>query len=351
MEIIYQEQDLKEKFDQALKVWPGRPVLIDKFLENAKEAEIDAIFDGKTLLVGGVMEHIEEAGVHSGDAACVTPPCSLKKPEIKKMLEYTKKIARALKIIGVFNIQFAIQNGKVYILEVNPRASRTLPYLSKATGFPLAKIATRVMLGKKLKELGLKSGILRVPKFAIKEVVLPFDKLEADIVLGPEMKSTGEVMGIDEKFENAFFKAELAAGNSLPLKGNVLISIREDVDPREVARRFHLSGFKIFATKGTAQRISQAKIPVRIVPKISEPERPNILDYIAERKFALVINLPSGKGAKTDEYKMRRALIGYKIPYITTIPAALAAIKAISWQIKKKKLKLEPLGKNFLLKI
>jgi len=346
MEIIYQEEDLKEKFERAFKVWQEeKPVLIDKFLEKAKETEIDAIFDGKELLIGGIMEHIEEAGVHSGDAACVTPPYSLKKSEIEKMIQCTQEIARALKIIGVFNIQFAIQNGKVYILEVNPRASRTLPYLSKVTGFPLAKIATKVMLGKKLKELGLKSRILRAPKFAIKEVVLPFNKLETDIILGPEMKSTGEVMGIDEKLENAFFKAELASGNPLPLKGNVFISIREDIDPKEVARCFYEAGFKIFATRGTANRIATTKIPVRIVPKVSELERPNILDYITKKEIDLIINLPSGGGAKTDGYKIRKAAIDYKISYITTIPAALAAARAIAWQIKKKKLKVEPLRK------
>ncbi len=346
MEIIYQEKDLMEKLGEAFGLWDGKPVLIDKFLDNAKETEIDAIFDGKTLLVGGVMEHIEEAGVHSGDAACVTPPYSLKNKEVAKMLEYAEKIAKQLKIIGAFNIQFAVRNGDVYILEVNPRASRTLPYLSKATGFPLAKIATKVILGRKLKEMGFKQGILKVPKFAVKEVVLPFDKLEGDIILGPEMKSTGEVMGIDEKFENAFYKAELAAGNKLPLKGNVFISIREDIDPRELANLFHSNRFKLFATRGTAGRIRAAKIPVKIVPKVSEPEKPNILDYISEKKIDLIINLASGKGTKTDGYRIRRAAIDYKIPYITTIPPALAAVKAISSQLKNSNLKVHPLRKS-----
>ena len=346
MQIIYQEKDLKEKFAKPFGFWEGKPVLIDKFLDNAKETEIDAIFDGKILLVGGVMEHIEEAGVHSGDAACVTPPYSLKKPEIAKMIDYARKIAKQLKIIGAFNIQFAVRNGDVYVLEVNPRASRTLPYLSKATGVPLAKIATKVMLGRKLKDLGFKQGILKVSKFAVKEVILPFDKLEGDVVLGPEMKSTGEVMGIDEKFENAFYKAELAAGNELPLKGNVFISIREDIDPREVAKLFYASGFKLFATRGTAGRIEAAKIPVKIIPKVSEPEKPNILDYIAKKEIDLIINLPSGGGAKTDGYKIRRGAIDYKIPYITSIPAALAAAKAISFQIKNNNLKVQPLLKK-----
>ncbi|MBU4481558.1 carbamoyl-phosphate synthase large subunit [Patescibacteria group bacterium] len=346
MQIIYQEKDLKEKFAKAFGLWEGKPVLIDKFLDNAKETEIDAIFDGKTLLVGGVMEHIEEAGVHSGDAACVTPPYSLKKIEIEKMLEDTRKIAKALKIIGAFNIQFAVRNGDVYVLEVNPRASRTLPYLSKATGVPLAKIATKVMLGRKLKTLGLKSGILKVSKFAVKEVVLPFDKLEGDVVLGPEMKSTGEVMGIDEKFENAFYKAELAAGNALPLKGNVFISIREALDPRDLAKLFYTAGFKLFATRGTAGRIGFAKIPVKIIPKVSEPEKPNILDYIAKKEIDLIINLSSGGGAKTDGSKIRRAAVDYKITYITTMPAALAAAKSISLQIKNNNLKVCRLLKN-----
>jgi carbamoyl-phosphate synthase large subunit len=347
MEIVYNEADLKEKFEEALRVWEGKPVLIDKFLENSKETEIDAIYDGKTLLIGGIMEHIEEAGVHSGDAACVTPPYSLSKKEIKKMVEYTKRFAKALNIIGLFNIQFAISNGKVYIFEVNPRASRTVPYLSKATGIPLAKIATKVILGRKLKELGFKGGILKPSRYAVKEAVLPFDKLlEADTVLGPEMKSTGEVMGVGRDFPTAFYKGELACGNKLPLGRNVFISIRKDVDPTKIAKLFHSLKFNIFATEGTGKKIKKAKIPVKILPKVSDIEKPNVLDYIINKEIDLVINLPSGKGAKDDEYKIRRAAIDYKIPYITTTPAALAAGKAIASQIKNNNLEVYPLLKR-----
>jgi len=347
MEIVSNEADLKEKFEEALRVWEEKPVLIDKFLEDSKETEIDAIYDGQNLLIGGIIEHIEEAGVHSGDAACITPPYSIAKKEIKKMVEYTKRFAKALKIIGVFNIQFAISNGRVYVFEVNPRASRTVPYLSKATGIPLAKIATKVMLGKKLKEMGFKEGVLKLPYFAVKEVVLPFDKLsETDTVLGPEMKSTGEVMGVGRDFPTSFYKAELACRNKLPLKGNVFISVRKNVNPVKIAEVFCSLGFNIFATEGTGKKIKETKIPVKIVPKISDLERPNVLDYIISREIDLVINLPSGKGAKDDEYKIRRAAIDYKIPYITTMPAALLAGKAIASQIKNNNLEVHPLLKR-----
>ena len=345
MEVIYQEKDLKEKFRRASSVWKSSPVLIDKFLENAKESEIDAVCDGKEVLIGGIMEHIEEAGVHSGDAACVTPPYSLRKEEIEKMIRATETIAKALKIRGVFNIQFAVRQGNVYVLEINPRASRTIPYLSKATGVSLAKIATKVMLGKSLRQLGLRGGILKTPKWAVKEVVLPFDKLETDIILGPEMKSTGEAMGMDKSFENAFYKAELAAGNPLPLKGKVLITIKKEVDPREIAHRFYSLGFKILATEGTAKRIKKTGVPVRVVPKIGQ-KKPNILDLIKKRKINLVINLASGERAKRDEYKIRRALIEHKISYITTIPAALAAVKAIGVQQRNKGISISPLRIN-----
>jgi len=345
MEIIYQEKNLKEKFRRASSVWKSSPVLIDKFLENARESEIDAVSDGKEILIGGIMEHIEEAGVHSGDAACVTPPYSLRKEEIEKMIRGARIIAKALKIRGVFNIQFAVRQGNVYVLEINPRASRTLPYLSKATGVSLAKIATKIMLGKTLGQMGLKGGVLRADKWAVKEVVLPFDKLESDILLGPEMKSTGEVMGIDRSFENAFYKAELAAGNPLPLKGSVLITIKKEADPGPIARGFHSLGFKILATEGTAKKIKKIKIPVRVVPKIGQ-KKPNILDLIRQKKIDLVINLASSEKAKRDEYRIRRSLIEHKISYITTIPAALAAVKAIRSQQKNKGLAISPLRVN-----
>jgi len=349
MEIVYQEKELKEKFQRAFSIWKKeKPVLIDKFLENAKETEIDAIFDGKDLLICGIMEHIEEAGVHSGDACCVTPPYSLTKKEVEKMVEYTKKIATSLKIRGVFNIQFAIQRGRSFVLEINPRASRTLPYLSKATGFPLAKIATKVILGKKLRELKLRSQVLKPKKVAIKAVVVPFDKLEAEIILGPEMKSTGEVMGTGRSFEEAFLKSQLAVGNSLPLKGNVLLSMRREIDPSAIAKRFHSLGFKIFATEGTAKRIKDKEIPITLVYKLSQKKKPNVLDYIKNKKFDLVILIPSPEDfKKKEEYFLQRALILNKISYFTTLPTTLAALRAISWQRRGNKIGISHLRKNY----
>ncbi len=347
MEIVNKEKDLKEKLKKAFGVWEkAKPILIDKFLENAKETEIDAIFDGKDLLICGIMEHVQEAGIHSGDACCVFPPFSLKRGEIEKMVQYTKKIAKSLKIRGVFNIQFAVKEGKVFVLEINPRASRTLPYLSKATGFPLAKIATKVILGKKLRDMGLKEKILKISGFAVKEVVLPFDKLEEDIILGPQMKSTGEVMGRAEKLEPAFFKAQIAAGKNLPLKGNVLLSIKKELSPLELAKKFYSEGFKIFATRGTAKRISKIKIPVRILYKIQEKKKPNVLDYIKQRKIDLAVVVPSEK-TKIQEYKWRRALISFKIPYFSNLSHALMAIKAISWKKRENKLEICPLKKRY----
>ena len=335
MEIVYDEESLVKYVKEAIKVSPEHPVLIDKFLEDAIEAEIDAISDGENVYIGGVMEHIEEAGVHSGDAACVIPPYSLSKETIETMIDYTRKIARELHVVGLINVQFAIKDGKVYVFEANPRASRTVPFVSKATGVPLAKIAAKLMVGHRLSEFGL-GEVAELDHVAVKEAVFPFAKLPGvDVVLGPEMKSTGEVMGIDKDFGIAYYKAELAADTRLPTEGNVFISVRDDEKLRiiPVAKKLKELGLNILATKGTAEVLAAADIDVKIVPKIGE-DRPDILDYIKSDKIDLIINVPKGKGSKDDEFQIRRAAVEHKVPYITTVAAAQAAVKAIE-KIKK----------------
>jgi carbamoyl-phosphate synthase large subunit len=330
MEIIYDEEMLKERITEAFDVSPEKPVLIDKFLDHAIEVEIDALCDGEDVYIGGIMEHIEEAGVHSGDSACVLPPISLSKEIIDKIVEYTRKIALALKVIGLINIQYAVKNNTVYVLEANPRASRTVPFVSKATGVPLAKIAAKLMIGKKLKDFGLKENLF--PKhISVKESVFPFSKLpNVDPVLGPEMKSTGEVMGIDYDFGLAYYKAELGAGMRLPIKGNVLISVRDEDKEAivNIARELEKMGFKIYATKGTAEVLKDNGINVEVVQKVSEG-RPNVIDMMINQKFDLIINTPGGKRGKTEGYLIRRTAVERSIPYITTIPGAIATVNAI----------------------
>jgi carbamoyl-phosphate synthase large subunit len=330
MEIIYDEEMLKERITEAFDVSPEKPVLIDKFLDHAIEVEIDALCDGEDVYIGGIMEHIEEAGVHSGDSACVLPPISLSKEIIDKIVEYTRKIALALKVIGLINIQYAVKNNTVYVLEANPRASRTVPFVSKATGVPLAKIAAKLMIGKKLKDFGLKENLF--PKhISVKESVFPFSKLpNVDPVLGPEMKSTGEVMGIDYDFGLAYYKAELGAGMRLPIKGNVLISVRDEDKEAivSIARELEKMGFKIYATKGTAEVLKDNGINVEVIQKVSEG-RPNVIDMMINQKFDLIINTPGGKRGKTEGYLIRRTAVERNIPYITTIPGAIATVNAI----------------------
>jgi carbamoyl-phosphate synthase large subunit len=330
MEIIYDEEMLKERITEAFDVSPEKPVLIDKFLDHAIEVEVDALCDGEDVYIGGIMEHIEEAGVHSGDSACVLPPISLSKEIIDKIVEYTRKISLALKVIGLINIQYAVKNNTVYVLEANPRASRTVPFVSKATGVPLAKIAAKLMIGKKLKDFGLKENLF--PKhISVKESVFPFSKLpNVDPVLGPEMKSTGEVMGIDYDFGLAYYKAELGAGMRLPIKGNVLISVRDEDKEAivNIARELEKMGFKIYATKGTAEVLKDNGVNVEVVQKVSEG-RPNVIDMMINQKFDLIINTPGGKRGKTEGYLIRRTAVERSIPYITTIPGAIATVNAI----------------------
>ncbi|RLI74166.1 carbamoyl phosphate synthase large subunit [Archaeoglobales archaeon] len=329
MEIVYDEETLKGYIEEALEVSPEKPILIDKFLEDAIEIEVDALCDGEEVVIGGIMEHIEEAGIHSGDSACVLPPISVSEDVINTIIDYTKKLALALKVVGLINIQYAVKD-KVYVLEANPRASRTVPFVSKATGLPLAKIAAKLMMGKKLRELGIKER-LDIKHVAVKEVVFPFIKLlGVDPVLGPEMKSTGEVMGIDYNFGIAYYKAQLAAGMKLPTEGTVFVSIRKEDRQKilPVVKKLKEMGFKITATDGTAGFLRENGIDAEVVLKVSQG-RPNILDVIINKQVDLIINTPSGKRGKTEGFYIRRAAVDYGIPYITTVSGAIAAVKGI----------------------
>ncbi len=343
MEIVYDEASLIRYMEEAIEVSPEKPVLIDRFLEDAIEVEVDALCDGEDVVIGGIMEHIEEAGVHSGDSACVLPPQTLSNEVIEKIVDYTKKMALELKVVGLINIQYAVKDDVVYVLEANPRASRTVPFVSKATGIPLAKIAAKLMCGKKLRELGIKER-LKLNHIAVKEAVFPFIKLPGvDPTLGPEMKSTGEVMGIDYDFGLAYYKAQLAAGMKLPEKGTVFISVKKSDREKivEVARKLKELGFKILATNGTAKFLREHGIEAEVINKISQG-RPNVLDAIINRQIDLIINTPSGKGGKTEGYMIRRAAVDYGIPYITTVSGAKAAVTGIE-AIKRGKLSVKSL--------
>jgi len=342
MEIVYDDSMLEFYMQNALWASPEHPVLIDKFIEDAIEVDVDMIGDGKTFVIGGILEHIEEAGVHSGDAAMVLPAHTLSKKIIEKIREYTYALAKELNIIGLMNVQYAVKNGEVYILEVNPRASRTVPFVSKAIGVPLAKLAAKVMVGKTLKELGFTKEIIP-PYVCVKESVLPFIKFPGiDITLGPEMKSTGEVMGIDRDFGRAFCKSQIAAYQNLPKRGTVFISVK-DKDKRplivEVAKKLKKMGFKIISTEGTAHYLRKHNVEAKIIPRLSQG-RPNLLDFMEKQKVHLIINTVSGKIPRQDEVKIRSTAIAYGIPTVTTLPGALASVEAIS-ALRKSELKVK----------
>jgi carbamoyl-phosphate synthase large subunit len=330
MEIVYDEPSLDRYMAAALDASPEHPILIDKFLEDAIEVDVDAVCDGLRTVVGGVMEHIEEAGIHSGDSACAIPPFSLSPEIISRLKDQTYALAQALNVKGLMNIQFAVKNGEIYLLEVNPRASRTVPFVSKATGLNLAQVAARVMVGKTLDEQGIVTE--PVPKYvSVKEAVFPFTKFPGvDIVLGPEMRSTGEVMGIATDFPTAFAKSQLASLSRLPTKGTVFLSIaardRKAVVP--IARNLAAMGFHLFCTSGTAQTMRAAGTNVDVVRKIHEG-RPNVLDYLANGRIDLIINTPSGKGARTDEGRIRASAVSHGVPCITTLAGARAAVTAM----------------------
>ncbi|MEX0980435.1 MAG: carbamoyl-phosphate synthase large subunit, partial [Gemmatimonadota bacterium] len=330
MEIVYDEESLKGYFERAFRASPAHPVLIDRFIEDAFEADVDALSDGVDVVIGGIMQHIEDAGVHSGDSASVLPPYRLGGEQMDEIRELTRKFALELGVVGLLNIQYAIKDGVVYVLEVNPRASRTVPFVSKATGLPLARIAARIMAGETLASMGIAKEP-PVAGVAVKEAVFPFNRFDVDIILGPEMRSTGEVMGIDDSLGMAFAKAQAAAGNVLPSDGGTLVVTVNDGDKETVTpilRRFHDLGFRILATKGTLAHISQLGVPCELIYKVGEG-RPNIVDAMVSGEVDLLINTPMGKKSLFDDYAMRRAAITYNIPYLTTMSATNAACDAI----------------------
>ena len=336
MEIVRDESMLCRYVQEAVDVTPDRPILIDKFLEDAIEAEADAISDGSDAFVPAVMEHIELAGVHSGDSACVIPPVSIPQKHIESIVKYTRMIAMEMGVVGLMNIQYAIASDVVYVLEANPRASRTVPLVSKVCNIPMAKIATKIMLGKKLADMDLVHH--HIPHFGVKESVFPFNMFpEEDPVLGPEMRSTGEVLGMAPSFGLAFFKAQEAVGPSLPLEGTVLLTVtdRDKEAAVEVARKFSELGFNLLSTEGTHRTLDEQGIKSGIVKKYHEG-RPNIVDAVKNQEINLVINTPSGRMSTHDDSYIRKAAIKHRVPYITTITAAMAAVRGIAEQKKKR---------------
>jgi len=350
MEIVYDASVLERFIKEAAEVSGEHPILVDKFLEDAIEVDVDLIGDGEDFVIGGIMEHIEQAGVHSGDAAMSLPTYTLSAEILKDIRQATVHMAKELNVVGLMNVQYAVKDSKVYVLEVNPRASRTIPFVSKVIGVPLAKLATKAMLGKKLKDLGFTEEI--IPRHvAIKESVFPFNRFPGvDIILGPEMKSTGEVMGIDVDFGQAYIKSQLAAGQKLPKKGNVFISVH-DRDKRDVilvAKKLKDLGFKIYASSGTAAALAKSSISAKVLPKISEGKT-NILDLMKKGKIDLVINTTSGRIPRLDEVKIRSQVILCGIPYTTTIFGALATVSGIEVLLKKK-LKVKSLQEYYKTK-
>ncbi len=343
MEIVHDTIELETYMKEAVRVSRHHPVLIDSYLQNAVELDVDAVCDGEDVLIGGIMEHIEQAGIHSGDSACVIPTQSLSASVIGTVRDYTKKIALGLGVIGLVNLQLAVKENVVYVLEANPRASRTVPFVSKATGLPIAKIAAKVMIGKKLRDMGYHERDFT--HVAVKEVLLPFNKLSGvDTMLGPEMKSTGEVMGIDYDFGLAFYKACMSADNELPLKGNIFISVnmeqKEDVIP--IARHLRDLGLTLYGTEGTVDYLSEAGVEAHLVRKVQEGS-PNVLDMMRHGEIRLIINTPQDKQSRQDHYQIMHAAVDFQIPYITTLQAARAAALAID-AIKREKMTLEPIS-------
>ena len=330
MEIVYSEEDLRQYMNEAVKVSNDSPVLLDRFLDLAIEVDVDAICDGKDVLIGGIMEHVEQAGVHSGDSSCSLPPATLSASLQDELRDQTRKMAHGLNVVGLMNVQFAIQNGIVYVLEVNPRASRTVPFVSKATGVPLAKVAARVMTGRKLADMGATEE--RVPGYySVKEAVFPFNKFpDSDPILGPEMKSTGEVMGTGRTFGEAYAKSQLAGGSTLPTRGVVLFSVRDRDKPAavDIARRLVGRGFEVVATEGTARELESAGVPCRQVFKVREG-RPHIVDMIKNDEIDLIVNTTEGKQAIRESRSIRREAVLRKVTYYTTVAAARATCDAL----------------------
>ncbi|MSO23332.1 MAG: ATP-grasp domain-containing protein, partial [Acidobacteria bacterium] len=331
MVICYDLKTLESYMDEAVDVSQDRPILIDKFLEDAFEVDVDTLADGEDVVIGGIMEHIEEAGIHSGDSSCALPTYLVKAEHLDTIRHYTRTLAKALKVVGLMNVQYAIQNDVVYVLEVNPRASRTVPFVSKATGVPLAKVAARLMTGKKLAEFNL-ADELPVKNFFVKSPVFPFAKFPGvDTILGPEMKSTGEVMGVSDNFGQAYAKAQMSAGVHLPRSGTAFISVNQH-DKKNVVRiadRLHQLGFKLIATRGTATALKQSGIPVESVYKVNEG-RPHIVDMIKSGMVDLILNTPLGKSSFFDERAIRRAAMQHGVPCITTLSGGAAVASGIA---------------------
>jgi len=336
MEICYTSDSVRDYMKKAVDVSPDHPVLIDCFLEDAFEYDVDCVADGTDVVIGGVMEHIEEAGIHSGDSSCVLPPYMISEKNLSEVIEYTIRLAKALNVVGLMNVQFAMKNGIVYVLEVNPRASRTVPFVSKATGLPLAKVAAKIMAGRKLRDLGLTSYDFRkVSHISVKEAVFPFSKFpKTPVFLGPEMRSTGEVMGISKEFGAAIAKSQTSAGNTLPTRGTVFFSMNDsDKTPLAlgIARDLHLLGFSLIATEGTQMFLHQGGVPCERVYKVNEG-RPNGVDLIKNGQIQLIINTPLGESSRYDEYAIGWAALEQRVSFITTLSAAAAAVKAIETQ-------------------
>lgn len=333
MEVVYNEEDLRRYVAAAVDVSPDRPILIDRFLDNALEAEADALADGTDAFVPAVMEHIEQAGIHSGDSACVIPPISITPEQIATIEDYTRRIACEMKVIGLMNIQYAIHKGKVHVLEANPRASRTVPLVSKICNIPMATLATQIMLGKKLSDLKLKRK--EIKHYGVKESVFPFNMFpEVDPILGPEMRSTGEVLGLADSFGLAFFKAEEGANFKLPLQGTALLSLVEKNNTAlQMAKDFVMLGFKIKATAGTQKFLAENGVESESILKVYEG-RPNVVDAIMNREVTVVVNTPTGKKTAQDDSYIRKACIKYKMPYMTTLAAAVASVKGIEAALK-----------------
>jgi carbamoyl-phosphate synthase large subunit len=330
MEICYDEASLRSYFARAARVAPEHPVLIDSFLEDAFEADVDAISDGTRCVIGGVMQHIEDAGIHSGDSACVLPPYLITEAQVDEMRRHTRAFAERLGVVGLLNVQYAIKGGIVYVLEVNPRGSRTIPFVSKTTGVALASLAAAIMIGATLDDLGLHDDVLQ-PYVAVKEAVFPFSKLQGvDLILGPEMRSTGEVMGIADSFGMAFAKAQISVDGALPLSGSIFVTVNDhdkaNVVP--IVRRFHGLGFRVFATEGTARSLRARGVPAERVLKVHEG-RPNAIDLLVSGQIQLLINTPLGKLSQQDDYAIRQAALQHRVPYTTTLSGASAASDAI----------------------
>ncbi len=342
MRIVYNDQGIRDFMIAVGAATLEHPILIDKFLKDAIEVDVDALCDGRRTIIGGIMEHVEEAGIHSGDSACVLPPHTLPPELIAEIKQATRAMAEELGVIGLMNVQYAVQNKVLYILEVNPRASRTVPFVSKATGVPLAKLATKVMMGASLDELGLMTET-EISHWAVKEAVFPFDRFpNVDTLLGPEMKSTGEVMGIDDNLGLAIAKAHLAAGGRLPQSGNVFISIRDSDKPAmlPIARSLEEMGYLIYATTGTAAFFKDNGIHCEHVNKISQG-RPHILDRVQDGEISWIVNTSLGKRTTEDSYSIRRAALDFHIAYTTTVTGAAAVVTAMQ-EMKRTAIGVQP---------